>query len=78
MTQQEAGKLGGRGNKARSDTTAFQGKRDVEYLTARIARDRPDIIERMKAGDYPSIKVVIQPCITRLNERANCQEHTLS
>ena len=23
---------------------------DLEYLTARIARDRPDVLEKMKAG----------------------------
>jgi hypothetical protein len=27
-----------------------------EYLSARIARDRPDIQSRMKAGDYPSVR----------------------
>lgn len=29
---------------------------DSEYLTARIARDRPDILERMKAGEYRSVR----------------------
>lgn len=29
---------------------------DPEYLTARIARDRPDILERMKAGEYKSVR----------------------
>ena len=27
-----------------------------EYLTARIARDRPDILEKMKAGEYSSVR----------------------
>ncbi len=27
-----------------------------DYLTARIARDRPDILERMKAGEYKSVR----------------------
>ncbi len=27
-----------------------------EYLTARIARDRPDILERMKAGEFSSVR----------------------
>lgn len=27
-----------------------------EYLTARIARDRPDILDEMKAGKYPSVR----------------------
>lgn len=35
-----------------SDTTNINGKRDADYLTARIARDRPDILERMQAGEY--------------------------
>ena len=26
------------------------------YLTARIARDRPDILDRMKAGEYASVR----------------------
>ena len=26
-----------------------------EHLTARIARDRPDILERMKRGEFPSV-----------------------
>ena len=28
----------------------------IDYLAARIARDRPDILERMKAGDYTSVR----------------------
>jgi hypothetical protein len=35
--------LNDRGNKA-------------DYLTARIARDRPDVLERMKAGEFPSVR----------------------
>ena len=31
-------------------------RRDAEYLIARIARDRPDILDRLKAGEYPSIR----------------------
>ncbi|MEM9116939.1 MAG: hypothetical protein AAGD09_03545 [Cyanobacteria bacterium P01_F01_bin.56] len=27
-----------------------------EYLAARIARDRPDILEKMKGGEYPSVR----------------------
>lgn len=43
---------------------------DAEYLTARIARDRPDILERMKAGEYRSVRAaaldagIIQPRIS--------------
>jgi hypothetical protein len=28
----------------------------AEYLVARIARDRPDILEKMKAGEYRSVR----------------------
>jgi hypothetical protein len=30
----------------------------AEYLTARIARDRPDILERMKAGEFLSVRKI--------------------
>jgi hypothetical protein len=30
--------------------------RGVDYLTARIARDRPDILNRMKAGEFSSVR----------------------
>lgn len=29
------------------------GSTNADYLTARIARDRPDVLDRMKAGDFP-------------------------
>jgi ribosomal protein L44E len=32
------------------------GSTNAEYLTARIARDRPDILERMKAGEFRSVR----------------------
>jgi hypothetical protein len=32
-----------------------QGSHSTTYLTARIARDRPDILERMKAGEFRSV-----------------------
>jgi hypothetical protein len=28
----------------------------ADYLTARIARDRPDILNRMKAGEFSSVR----------------------
>ena len=31
------------------------GSGNAEYDTARIARDRPDILDRMKAGEFPSV-----------------------
>ncbi len=29
---------------------------NADYLTARIARDRPDILDRMKAGEFTSVR----------------------
>lgn len=29
---------------------------DPDYLTARIARDHPDVLEKMRAGEYPSVR----------------------
>lgn len=31
--------------------TLKKGSESADYLTARIARDRPDILDRMKAGE---------------------------
>jgi hypothetical protein len=45
----------GRGNKTGSHTTRFND-RGADYLTARIARDNPDILERMKAGEFKSVR----------------------
>jgi hypothetical protein len=48
----------------------MQGGNDADYLTARIARDRPDILERMKAGEYPSVRRaamdagIVKPTVT--------------
>jgi len=38
-----------------NNVTLIRGN-NPEYLTARIARDRPDILERMKAGEYKSVR----------------------
>ena len=48
MTKKEAGKLGGRGTKAPDIIRGFGYGTDADYLTARIASERPDILERMK------------------------------
>ena len=39
----------------RSPTLGAYGN-NSDYLTARIARDRPDILERMKTGEYASVR----------------------
>jgi hypothetical protein len=48
----------GRGHKTGNDITRFHGNRGTSaaYLTARLARDRPDILARLRAGDYPSVR----------------------
>jgi hypothetical protein len=38
-------------------TSVGGAKRDADHLTARIARDRPDVLERMKAGVVPSVRL---------------------
>jgi len=43
------------GNNYNLDIPSIRGD-SPEYLTARIARDRPDILERMKAGEYKSVR----------------------
>jgi len=35
---------------------AKSGGNNADYLTARIARDRPDILDRMKDGEFPSVR----------------------
>ena len=44
--------------------TAVLAKRgtDPDYLTARIARDHPDILDRMKAGAYQSARAAPALC----------------
>jgi hypothetical protein len=54
MPHAERGKMGGRGNKARSDRTSFPRGDNDAYLAARLKRDAPDIAARI--DDYPSIR----------------------
>lgn len=39
-----------------ANSTLKRGSTDAQYLTARIKRDRPDILEKMKAGEYKSVR----------------------
>lgn len=39
-----------------SKTERASSSVDSEYLAARIARDRPDILEKMREGEYPSVR----------------------
>jgi hypothetical protein len=51
-----------------------QGGTQAEYLAARIARDRPDILERMKLGEFSSVRAaareagIVKDRITILTE----------
>ena len=45
----------GRGHTKKPNEKAKAGNRS-DYLVARIARDRPDILERMKAGEFTSVR----------------------
>lgn len=49
------GGRGGRRNGHAGDQQVAYAKTNAEYLTARIARDRPDIWERMKNGEFSSV-----------------------
>ena len=46
----------GRGRNRGDDNHVLRGTTGAAYLTARIARDRPDIHERMKAGEFRSAR----------------------
>ena len=41
---------------SKQEPASAQGGSDPEYLTARIARDRPDILDKMRQGEYPSVR----------------------
>jgi hypothetical protein len=45
----------GRGHTKKPHEKAQAGNRS-DYLISRIARDRPDILERMKAGEFASVR----------------------
>src|SRR5215468_9438523 len=45
----------GRGQTKKLHEKAKAGNRS-DYLVARIARDRPDILRRMKAGEFASVR----------------------
>ncbi len=45
-----------------SDTTLKEESRDAEYLTRRIARDNPELLERMKSGEFKSSRDKANRC----------------
>ena len=46
----------GRGHKRDDNIISFQQGTSADYLARRIARDRPDVLERMKSGEYKSVR----------------------
>jgi hypothetical protein len=46
----------GNGRSSVDSVKSTCGGNDSKYLVDRIARDRPDILERMKAGEYRSVR----------------------
>lgn len=44
------------GENAADDVSRVSHGNGADYLTRRIARDRPDVLERMKAGEFPSVR----------------------
>jgi hypothetical protein len=70
----------GRGRDRVDDVNSIekiQGGNSTNYLTARIARDRPDILERMKAGEFKSVRAAaIEAGIARKEFR--CQSDPIA
>lgn len=67
----------GRGNRTADDVSRFGNSAD--YLTRRIARDRPDILERMKAGEFPSVRAAaIEAGIVKQAETNLCRTNPSS
>jgi hypothetical protein len=60
VTAEEAkpilGHGGDRTTQEQGDNITLKRGDDADYLTRRIARDRPDILERMKAGEFTSVR----------------------
>lgn len=46
----------GNGRSRGAVSTSKRGSTSAEYLAARIARDRPDVLKRMKAGEFKSVR----------------------
>lgn len=60
---EEQGKLpahgeigGGHGRDDNVKSASIQGGNDSTYLTRRLMRDRPDLFERLKAGEFKSVR----------------------
>ena len=59
----------GRGNKLKDRRPAGNSR---EYLVRRIARDHPDILERMKKGEFEYVRqAAIAAGIVKVNQKDN-------
>jgi hypothetical protein len=64
---QAPGKKEGKGGKAKGDNITLTPRgTNADYLTARIARDHPDILAGMKAGEYKSVRAAAIEAVQRL------------
>ena len=50
----------GRGNKTEHTSPSYKGGNSQEYILARIARDRPDVFERVLAGEFEYVQQAIR------------------
>ena len=70
----------GRGHKAPKTRRKqkVKGTGGQKYLVARIARDRPDVLERMKQGEFLSVRqAAIAAGIVKVREREELQSLAL-
>jgi len=66
-------------DKGNDVTFSVQRGNDPDYLTARVARDSPDILERIKAGEFKSVRaaareagLVTPTCTVPLDPQRAC------
>jgi hypothetical protein len=52
--------MGGRGNKALANSQGFPGGSDTSYTLARLKRDRPDLLDRVKSGELSANAAAIE------------------
>jgi hypothetical protein len=57
LSHQDAGALGGRGNKASNNITGFSDRgTSATYLARRLKRDAPEVFSRLEQGEYKSVR----------------------
>jgi hypothetical protein len=61
LNHKEAGTLGGRGKKAIDNVNSFSGAGNLRsYTVARLKRDRPDLAERVIAGELSANAAAVE------------------